>query len=68
MRIITDDGRFNAELKGGKARLNINLGDFQGEFWVEEMPWKLNELRKVLSKIAEKVEVVTKAIKEDLED
>jgi len=66
MKFTTDDGRFEGELFGSKAKIKINLGSFQGEFKVEELPPKLDEFRQVLAKIAEQVELFSGMVKRDL--
>jgi len=66
MKFITDDGRFEGELFGSKAKIRFNLKEFEGEFKVEQLPPKLDELRHVLANIAEKVELLSGVVKRDL--
>ena len=66
MKFVTNDGRFEAEIQGGQAKVKFHLQDFEGEFQVSQMPPKLDELRKTLAGIAEKVELLAGLLKRDL--
>lgn len=68
MKIVSDDGRFEADISGKSLNLKINLQDFQGEFNVKEFPAKLIELRKSMTDIISKVELIARLLRRELGD
>ncbi len=66
MKFSTDDGKFEAEVTGGKAKVKFNLGDFQSEFSVQELPAKLEVLRQAFIKMAERTEFIAGQVKREL--
>jgi len=66
MKIVSNDGRFEVEISGKEVNVKFHLGDFEGNFTVEEFPQKVKEIKNSFEGIVDKAEFIIGLIKREL--